>query len=78
MSGNGEVDQCPFCNAQWGDCSHVKLLVELEGEIPAQPKPTPPACAASRDAPAAAGEKSSIVGGAIRRTDRNKTVFSSW
>ena len=32
MSGNGEFDQCPFCNAAWGDCMHVKLLSQLDNE----------------------------------------------
>jgi hypothetical protein len=32
MSGNGEFDQCPFCNAAWGECMHVKLLSELDSE----------------------------------------------
>lgn len=32
MSGNKHVDQCPFCNAIWGDCPHVQLLMELENE----------------------------------------------
>ncbi|MDF1609525.1 hypothetical protein PZ897_15165 [Hoeflea sp. YIM 152468] len=32
MSGNTQVDQCPFCNAFWGECSHVRLLLELEHE----------------------------------------------
>jgi len=32
MSGNGKFDQCPFCNAAWGDCMHVKLLSALDSE----------------------------------------------
>lgn len=32
MSGNGKFDQCPFCNAPWGDCEHVRLLSELDNE----------------------------------------------
>lgn len=32
MSGNGEFDQCPFCNAPWGDCEHVRLLSKLDDE----------------------------------------------
>ncbi|MCY0095517.1 hypothetical protein [Hoeflea ulvae] len=25
-----ESDQCPFCNAPWGECGHVQLLLEWE------------------------------------------------
>lgn len=37
MSGNSEVDQCPFCNAAWGDCMHVKLLADLDREAASRP-----------------------------------------
>lgn len=30
MTGGEKTDQCPFCNAPWGECSHVKLLSEWE------------------------------------------------
>jgi|GEM_PF-1274392 len=30
MSGGDEIDQCPFCNALWGECLHVKMLLEWE------------------------------------------------
>ena len=32
MSGREDVDRCPFCNAEWGECSHVRMLAELESE----------------------------------------------
>lgn len=30
MPGGQEGDQCPFCNALWGECRHVRLLLEWE------------------------------------------------
>jgi len=30
MPGEEELDTCPFCNAPWGECMHVKLLLEWE------------------------------------------------
>ncbi|WP_290892004.1 hypothetical protein, partial [Hoeflea sp.] len=30
MPGGDEIDQCPFCNALWGECMHVKLLLQWE------------------------------------------------
>lgn len=32
MPGSVDADQCPFCNAPWGDCVHVILLMEWEAE----------------------------------------------
>ncbi|WP_417434177.1 hypothetical protein [Hoeflea sp.] len=43
MSGDGEFDQCPFCNAAWGDCMHVKLLAELDKEAVSRLSPEPSA-----------------------------------
>ncbi len=39
MSGDDEDDQCPFCNAAWGDCLHVKLLADLDNEATARSEP---------------------------------------
>ena len=30
MPGGEKGDQCPFCNALWGECIHVRLLLEWE------------------------------------------------
>lgn len=30
MPGRKEIQQCPFCDAPWGECVHARLLVELE------------------------------------------------
>lgn len=32
MPGSEEFDQCPFCNAFWGECMHVKLLAQWEAD----------------------------------------------
>ncbi|KJS18444.1 MAG: hypothetical protein VR78_04875 [Hoeflea sp. BRH_c9] len=32
MPGYDFADQCPFCNAPWGDCLHVRLLIEWEAD----------------------------------------------
>lgn len=32
MPSSNEVDQCPFCNAPWGTCLHIRLLLEWEKE----------------------------------------------
>jgi len=32
MPGSFNADQCPFCNAPWGDCPHVQLLMEWEAD----------------------------------------------
>ena len=32
MHRRDEVDQCPFCDAPWGQCMHVQLLLEWETE----------------------------------------------
>lgn len=32
MPGSDDADQCPFCNAPWGDCLHVILLMEWEAD----------------------------------------------
>jgi hypothetical protein len=32
VSGDQHADQCPFCDAPWGDCVHAKLLAEWEAE----------------------------------------------
>ena len=32
MPGSDQLDQCPFCNAPWGTCPHVRLLAEWEEE----------------------------------------------
>ncbi|MGJ8570134.1 MAG: hypothetical protein ACSHXI_05445 [Hoeflea sp.] len=47
MSGNGEIDQCPFCNAVWGACSHIQLLMALEAETSNPGKTGFRACASS-------------------------------
>lgn len=78
MTDNSDVDQCPFCNATWGSCFHIKLLLELEGEASGRMKPESPACvAAGIDAPNPAG-KSATGGGAIRKTNSNKPALCSW
>lgn len=30
MASSEPINQCPFCNAPWGKCSHVRLLAEWE------------------------------------------------
>ena len=32
MPKDVQSEQCPFCNAKWGECSHVNLLLEWEAE----------------------------------------------
>jgi len=78
MSGNSEVDQCPFCNAKWGNCLHIKLLVGLEGEASARMTPEPPACTEIGNDSAIPAGKPASGGGAIRKIDSNKPVLCSW
>lgn len=30
MPGRKEIQQCPFCDAPWGECVHARLLLEWE------------------------------------------------
>ena len=32
MPDQNPVDQCPFCDAPWGECSHARLLAEWEAD----------------------------------------------
>lgn len=35
MAGSHITDTCPFCEAPWGECGHVRLLVALLREAEA-------------------------------------------
>ena len=32
MGDDDQIDLCPFCNAPWGTCVHIKILLEWEQE----------------------------------------------
>lgn len=32
MGDDDQIDRCPFCNAPWGICAHIKILLEWEKE----------------------------------------------
>lgn len=36
MAGSHIIDTCPFCEAPWGECGHVRLLVALVKEAEAR------------------------------------------
>ena len=73
MSGNGVVDQCPFCNAAWGDCLHVQLLVELDNEADARQNSRLP----GRTSPASNVNDPAIKPAPAAKTDQDKTVSGS-
>ena len=78
MSGNGEVDQCPFCNAAWGDCQHIKLLLGLEAETSAYATPGRCACPSSKYESRAVAEEPAVDAGVPHRVDVNKMLPGSW
>jgi Zn-finger nucleic acid-binding protein len=78
MSGNGEIDQCPFCNAVWGDCSHIQLLMALEAETSTHRATGFRACGLSKHQPDTSTEKPAAAGGTPRKLDQNKSDFGSW
>jgi len=78
MSGNGEIDQCPFCNAVWGDCSHIQLLMALEAETSNHRTTRLRVCASSKDQQNASPEKPVAAGETTRKVDQNKSDFWSW
>jgi Zn-finger nucleic acid-binding protein len=78
MSGNGEIDQCPFCNAVWGDCSHIQLLVALEAETSNHKTTGLRACASSKHQPNTSPEKPVAVGVTPPKVEQNKSDFWSW
>ena len=78
MSGSNDSDQCPFCNAVWGDCAHIKLLLALEAETSDHKAPDPCACASFEydgQAPDEAPVADSGIGQGI---DLNKALVGSW
>lgn len=77
MSGNGEVDQCPFCNAAWGDCLHVQLLAELDNEAAARANAKLAENACSTSNANVAAKKTASTVKAIKQVDPNKTIFGS-
>ena len=32
MSDSNQIARCPFCNAPWGTCAHIRILLEWEKE----------------------------------------------
>jgi Zn-finger nucleic acid-binding protein len=78
MSGNGEIDQCPFCNAVWGDCSHVQLLVALDAEASYHRTTQLYVCPSSNRQSDTSPEKPAAAGEPTQNVDQNKNSFRSW
>ncbi|MEQ8589663.1 MAG: hypothetical protein RIB70_07860 [Roseitalea porphyridii] len=36
MAGSHIIDTCPFCEAPWGECGHVRLLMAFVKEAEAR------------------------------------------
>lgn len=78
MSGSNDSDQCPFCNAVWGDCSHIKLLLALEAETSDHIAPDPRACASFAYDEQASDKDPVADDGIGQRIDLNKPLVESW
>ena len=78
MSGRNDSDRCPFCNAVWDNCSHIKLLLALEAETSDNNAPDPRGCT-SFALGGQASDKSPVddceTGQGI---DQNKPLVGSW
>jgi hypothetical protein len=78
MSGNDEFDECPFCGAAWGDCDHVRLLMNLEAEVAARTAPGSCVRASSDGEPDMLVKHRTGTGGALRLVVPNKVAMGSW
>lgn len=78
MSGSNDSDQCPFCNAVWGDCSHIKLLLALEAETSDHSAPDPRACASFVYGVQGSDKDPVADGGIGQGIDLNKPLVRSW
>lgn len=57
MPGGEDIDQCPFCNALWGECLHIRLLLEWEsGALLREAEEEPGTAVDSRDNPQTGGQ----------------------
>ena len=72
-----EVDQCPFCNAKWGDCLHVKLLADLDCETAVQADPMPPGSVSSVSNVNTPSNRSVSADGAALQAAALKATFGS-